>query len=76
MIDQEQHQGGLNASNLGRLIDEACGRARGDDSWKVNFLLSALEEIVNILGSTDCHGAYLLRNIEFAAKEAIRRVGN
>lgn len=63
-------------SNLGRLIDEACGRARGDDSWKVNFLLSALEEIINILDSANCHGDYLLRNIELAAKEAIRRVGN
>jgi hypothetical protein len=52
-------------SNLGRLIDEACGKARGDNSWKVGFLLSALQEILDIGCS---------RDIELVAKEAIRRV--
>ena len=61
-------------TKLGQLIDEACGRARGDDAWKVNVLLSALEEIVSILGDTGCHGVYRLRNIELAAKEAIDKV--
>jgi len=61
-------------SHLAKLIDEACGKARDDDGWKVEFLLSALEEIVNILGDTTCHGVYRLRNIELAAKGAIQRV--
>jgi len=61
--------------SLANLIDEACGRARNDEAWKVSVLLSALNEIVSILGDTTCHGVYRLRNIELAAKEAIRKVG-
>lgn len=61
-------------NKLANLIDEACGRARGDDGWKAGFLLSALEQIVDTLEDTSFNGAFRLRVIKETATAAIARV--
>lgn len=62
------------SNKLANLIDEACGRARGDDGWKAGFLLSTLEQILDALEDTSFNGAFRLRVIKETVTAAISRV--